>query len=304
MQSKLISPSTLALLRSRGSFIAWMVFLVAMLQGCGAAEEVPAGSGTGPGATVIASIVRGGLLYDHWMDATATPAPDGLNPLWAYGAGDPTGPGGPTAPKPEKSWRCKQCHGWDYKGKEGAYDDKSSNFTGFGGILDAKNLTAAEVEDKLNNGFSLIKDPVTAEEEVVHNFGGLLSAENIKDLTAFIVSGGVLDTDNYITVLPKGQPIVSGGHATRGKDLYTVQRKSTAPNGDCSQCHGDNGVSAVTPALKLGELSREDPWEVLHKIRFGQAGDESPSMPSLLESGLTDQDAADILAHAMTLTDK
>lgn len=304
MQSKLISPSTLALLR-RSTSILWIAVLVAMLQGCGAAAEVPPGTGTGPDPTVTASIVRGGLLYDHWMDATATAAPDGLNPLWAYGAGDPTGPGGPTTPEPEKSWRCKQCHGWDYKGKDGVYGDAtSSNYTGFGGILDAKKLTAAEIENQLTNGFSLIKDPVTAEEEVVHNFGGLLSAENIKDLTAFILSGGVLDTDDYITVLPKGQPIVSGGHATRGEDLYTVKRRSTAPNGDCSQCHGDNGISTVTPDVKLGELSREDPWEVLHKIRFGQAGDESPSMPSLLESGLTDQDAADILAHAMTLTDK
>ena len=44
------------------------------------------------------------------------PAPSGDHPMWARR---------PDAEANSRSgadtWRCKECHGWDYKGKDGAY---------------------------------------------------------------------------------------------------------------------------------------------------------------------------------------
>ena len=58
-----------------------------------------------------------------------TDAPEEDHPLWATQdsntrSGDDT-------------WRCKECHGWDYKGKAGAYAS-GKHFTGIKGVLDAK----------------------------------------------------------------------------------------------------------------------------------------------------------------------
>src|SRR3990172_1061139 len=76
--------------------------------------------------------VRGGLLYDEWWvviaedeaEAHMAEGPATDHPLWKTQTTN-TRTGADT-------WRCKECHGWDYKGVDGAYGS-GSHQTGFKG---------------------------------------------------------------------------------------------------------------------------------------------------------------------------
>jgi thiosulfate dehydrogenase len=70
----------------------------------------------------------------------------------------------------------------------------------------------------------------------------------------------------------------------------------------CTGCHGNDGKkinfgNEVRPEY-LGNLAAGNPWEVLHKIRFGQPGE---SMPAGIAIGWSVQDAVDVLSHTQTL---
>ena len=63
----------------------------------------------------------------------------------------------------------------------------------------------------------------------------------------------------------------------------------------CQQCHGlDGKLDDQMPPL--GKLSNDNPWEVLHKVRFGQPNEE---MPALISFG--SQVAVDLLAYLQSL---
>ncbi len=59
------------------------------------------------------SIVRGGRLYDNWYKEIKGEPPKASHA--AYPAGMKY------AKEPKTNWRCKECHGWDYLGRDGAY---------------------------------------------------------------------------------------------------------------------------------------------------------------------------------------
>ena len=59
------------------------------------------------------------------MPAIEAKAPEQSHPLYPAD--------GEYAAKPKANWRCKECHGWDYKGRDGAYA-KGSHYTGIKGI--------------------------------------------------------------------------------------------------------------------------------------------------------------------------
>ena len=249
---------------------------------------LPGGGGGGGGTPPIsdaAKMVLGGLLYDGWTSELGI-APVGDNPLWAYQTTN-TRTGTTT-------WRCKECHGWDYKGKDGVYGS-GSHYTGFRGVYDvAMDATKDEVYvfDFIKNG---IRDPFTGTN--LHNFGTYLSDAQIDAIAYFIKNGGVIDTDLYIIPglgFAKGDP-------TNGLAQYSFAGFGVA-NGNCELCHGNDGRlinfgSAASPEY-LGALSRGNPWEVLHKARFGQP---NSNMPAMIQSGLTLDDAVDVLTHSQSL---
>jgi len=74
-----------------------------------------------------ADIVKGGKLYDKWwkVNGGTEPTTD-FNPVWASQTTN-TRSGADT-------WRCKECHGWDYVGNLGRYSS-GSHFTGFAGVF-------------------------------------------------------------------------------------------------------------------------------------------------------------------------
>ncbi len=214
-------------------------------------------------------LVRGGLLYDKWWNVNSGTAPTADHPLWD------------TRPDTESNtrtgsdtWRCKECHGWDYMGVEGAYGS-GSHRTGFDGIYDSRNNGAIELANFLKTGD--------------HDLSANLSDQDIADVVAFI-TGGLVDMNLYIDLSTKE----ANGDATNGETLYSG-------SGQCVVCHGADGkLIDFGDGEGVGDLANGNPWETLHKIRFGHPG-SSPEMPSAVENGLSTDDQVDILTYCQTL---
>ena len=75
------------------------------------------------------AMARGGQLYDKWYKLIDVDAPKKSHPAYPSDK--------KYAKKPEANWRCKECHGWDYKGAAGVYGS-GSHYTGFGGLLNTE----------------------------------------------------------------------------------------------------------------------------------------------------------------------
>lgn len=188
-------------------------------------------------ASSAEDIIMGGRLYDKWWADTGLAEPTGTHP--SYPA---TG-----KKKGANSWRCKECHGWDYRGKDGAYG-KGSHYTGFKGIRDKAGAKPELILSILKNEH--------------HPYAGKIP-DNTLELIAQFVSAGQVDMMKYID---GGKKV--NGNSSKGKSLYV---------GQCRRCHGKQG-KALNVTNKKGEtqsvggLSNKNPWEILHKIRFGHPG--------------------------------
>jgi len=200
------------------------------------------------------SIARGGKLYDKWFEENETEAPSNANP--AYPAS------GKYRGKKGADWRCKECHGWDYRGKDGAYK-KGKHATGTPGLRGVEGMSNKEIISRIMGGS--------------HRYGAsMLSLNDLLDLADFLASGQV-DVSSFIDDETK----LAEGNVNHGEALYQTV---------CTGCHALDGKGEKTPPL--GELARKNPWEVLHKIRFGQPNEV---MPGLHVLGVNP--AVDILAY-------
>ncbi|MCP3982150.1 MAG: hypothetical protein GY716_22820 [bacterium] len=223
-----------------------------------------------------ADAFRGGALYDKWWAVNAAPEPTMDHPLYPP-EGSRSG---------STTHRCKECHGWDYKGVDGAYGIGSSHFTGISGVF-GSTLSAAEMFDLIKSADG---DGTGGTVVNGHGFGALgLSDADIDDLVEFLQTL-VIDTDNYIDA---GAQFI--GDAAQGDALYNGAAL-------CAACHGANGTQinfgTTEDPVFIGTVAVENPWEFIHKVRFGQP---DGSMPSYVLNGGTNQDAADIGLHAQSL---
>jgi mono/diheme cytochrome c family protein len=212
----------------------------------------------------LADVVQGGLMYDTWWTALNLPEPVGDHPLYPP-AGQQSG---------STTWRCKECHGWDYKGVDGAYG-AGSHYTGIRGVY-GSTLSTEEM-------FLLIRDNTGPNG---HGYGDAgLSDDDINKIVAFL-QDGLVDTDAYID--GNGAFI---GVAEIGRWGY----QAAAGYYTCTHCHGENGteINFGTPSDPeyVRDVALDNPWEFLHKVRFGQP---ATLMPSWLLVAGNDQGAADI----------
>lgn len=183
------------------------------------------------------SIARGGRLYDKWFVENNSPAPAKRHPAYpATGKADA-----------EETWRCKECHGWDYRGKDGFYA-RGSHFTGIKGIWGAAGRPPAEIA-------ALLRGPL-------HGYTPrMLTDHDVQDLANF-VSKGLLD---YRPWLDEANRLK--GSRVRGKSYYELL---------CVECHGEEG-SKARHGQRLGEL-HDNGAEILHKLMNGQPGEEMRSL--------------------------
>ncbi|MBF0626224.1 MAG: c-type cytochrome [Magnetococcales bacterium] len=210
-------------------------------------------------AGLIASIARGGRLYDKWFkELPDTPGPATRHSLYPET--------GPYAGKAPDTWRCKECHGWDGLGKNGAYGS-GKHATGIKGIQAMDGGDPERVA-------ALLKAPE-------HGYGGLLTDRDLTDLAHF-VTRGQWDMD---AVIDRAGKTIKGGDPVMGQVYYLTL---------CAQCHGRDGKAKGMP--KLGEVVNDNPWESLHKILNGQPGDDMPAL-----RGLDRRIVKDLLAFLQTL---
>jgi len=154
------------------------------------------------------------------------------------------------------SWRCKECHGWDYKGADGAYS-KGSHFTGIKGVMGASGLAPEKLHEIIMN-----KTHAYTEDMISHS---------AMEKLALFLSAGLIDMDCYIDRETK----VVRGNVQRGAAFFQTI---------CAVCHGFDGKAMNFKDEEhpeyVGTVANENPWETLHKIRFGQPGGWSPSKSS------------------------
>lgn len=207
-----------------------------------------------------ADMVRGGLLYDKWWKINGENEPIAIYPGYPESIGSQTG---------STTWRCKECHGWDYKGNDGAYQSGSSHYSGINGLYYAINKSADEIYDAISR----------------KNLP--LSEQDIWDLTRF-VKEGLVDMNKYIIFTGTLRSSATGD-VENGRSLYEGV-------GGCLNCHGEDGNKISS--ISVGTVTNDNPWEGLHKIRFGQPGTK---MPSAINKELLLQEQIDILTYAQTL---
>lgn len=250
-----------------GIFSALLACLVVLVIGSPSAqsEEAQFVFGTPDEPAEAWLLSAGGRIYDRWWDALDRDEPKETHP--AYPAdGNKSG---------SATWRCKECHGWDYRGRDGRYGS-GSHYTGIKGINGAKGRDPALIA-------KLLRD-------APHGY----SAEMIKDdelarIAAF-VSRGQDDTARFVA--PKTGAVK--GDKERGKAIFQSV---------CAACHGFQGKllnwgSTKKPAY-VGTEANAAPDEVLHKIRNSHPG---AAMINLRAFAI--EDAAAVLAYAKTLPQK
>ncbi len=213
--------------------------------------------------------LRGGLLYDKWWKPLGLDAPEADYPLWATQT-DNTRSGGDT-------WRCKECHGWDYKGADGAYSS-GSHFTGFAGVIQMAGSDPNEV-------FAAMQGATNPD----HDFSAVMDEQALIDLALFI-SQEIVDYSQFVG----DDKAALSTDVAAGNDLYQET---------CSECHGPEGLAVnfgklVTDVDYVAGIANGNPWEFLHKARFGQPGTE---MPSVIDSGWSLEEQGALLAFAQTL---
>ncbi|MBF0626358.1 MAG: hypothetical protein HQL82_16340 [Magnetococcales bacterium] len=215
------------------------------------------------------ALALGGRAYDNWMGllTDADLQARGLDKQAFLGSH-------PAYPKDGQqkgltTWRCKECHGWDYQGAVGAYG-QGSHRTGIGGIRHFENRDPAAV-------LTVIRD-------ATHRYTVTMIDDPTARALALFVSRGQVDMDQYIdrtTRRFRGDP-------ARGAPHFEAI---------CAICHGLDGrkinFKTVEKPEYLGTVANDNPWESFHKIRNGHPGKEMVSMRAIPV-----QSQVDILAHA------
>ena len=119
-------------------------------------------------AEMESSIMRGGELYDKWYKVIDVDAPKNSHALYPKE--------GKYASKPKANWRCKECHGWDYKGVNGAYAE-GKHSTGIKGVDGMAGADPAKI-------IAVLKGDV-------HGYAGKMEDQDFQDLALFVSKGQV-----------------------------------------------------------------------------------------------------------------
>lgn len=214
------------------------------------------------------AVARGGQLYDNWATALDVELPQTTHPAYPA-AGKMKGP---------VTWRCKECHGWDYKGEDGVYG-KGPHYTGIKGLRRMVGADPDEIE-------KIITD-------ATHAYTPDILPPGAVTKLALFVSRGQINMDQYID----RETGHVHGNLDRGALFYQTV---------CVICHGFDGARisfnneatalAVEEPKYMGTMANKDPWQVFHKIRNGQPGVGMVAMRML-----SIHDQVDVLAYIQTL---
>ncbi|MCK9641481.1 MAG: cytochrome c [Prolixibacteraceae bacterium] len=256
-------------------FLIMVVVIAALFSNCKKDEQVTSNI---PAAYTSAVASKGGMLYDKFW-APETGYDQGSAKLATLNA------------KPD-FFRCKQCHGWDLKGRTGSYINRTPKTSRPNiAALDLSSYVKAKTEQELFDGMkktigrrSLSTDLTTynpatpstlTEGDKMPNYSELLSDAQIWDIVKYLKEGALDVTQlydaTYTGVYPTGSVAFSNigknGNAANGNAHYKAK---------CLMCHGADGKLIpnldATTGMTVGKFIRSKPNELQHKIKFGQLG--------------------------------
>jgi len=260
-----LSPVSLCLAMT----IALTAFLASSLPVMAQESRFSSGAQSAYGAeNDIWALARGGQLYDNWALVLDADPPTTTHPAYPS-IGKKKG---------KATWRCKECHGWDYKGEDGVYG-KGAHYTGIKGIRRMIGVDPGKI-------IKILRDDT-------HQYTEKMLPEKSMQNIALFVSSGQIDMDQYIDRATRK----AHGSLRRGASFFQTV---------CAICHGFDGaamdsksetyLAAFGDKGLMGTLASDNPWEVLHKIRNGQ-----PGVGMVALRVLSIQDQVDVLAYAQTL---
>ncbi len=208
-------------------------------------------------------LAAGGRIYDNWMEALDREEPEGTHPAYPA-AGQQEG---------ETTWRCKECHGWDYRGVDGIYRE-GSHFSGIKGITGAIGMDTGAIAAMLR--------------AVPHGFTTeMISDEELGRIAAF-VSRGQVDMSKYVDLVTRA---VIPGDIDNGRAVFQTT---------CAACHGFDGRmlnwgDSDSPAY-VGTEAVAAPDEVMNKILNAHPGVEMINLRAIGETV-----SGDVLTYVATL---
>ncbi len=210
-------------------------------------------------------------------------------------------------------YRCKSCHGWDLKGRDGVLIDKKPSDTypkaaNVNLIGDVRNDGIREIYDHIMNKGG--RDPKSGSyTEVMPDYSSLLSSDDVWDLVKFIKTTAH-QTDDFYTLTttgtyPNGTKLFSdiGKNGNAAAGLATYQAK-------CASCHGADGskINIYCHGEWLGDMFRNDPHEIQHKAVWGMPLDRShialgcTDAGMMPPTGITDDDIRNMMIMGQDTT--
>jgi len=210
-------------------------------------------------------ISAGGRIYDTWWQALGRPAPVyGSHPAYPED-GKATG---------ADTWRCAECHGWDYRGAAGHSHEGTESYTGIKGIEAWKGRDESDI-------IALLRAPL-------HGYTEEMIGDDGMERIAAFVSRGQVDMSRYFD-LQTGRLLA--GDPERGRMVFQTI---------CAACHGFDerllDFGSGTEHAYIGTEATANPTEVFHRILSGFPGRE---MINLRAFG--PELAIDVLSYEATL---
>lgn len=253
--------------------------IVLSFLGCNKKDDVTSPT-TDPEGYIKADGIRGGAMYDKFWSTEAGYNQSDTNIAKFNAYAD--------------FFRCKQCHGWDYLGNAGAYINRgpktnrpniaSGNIYQIAMTKSPQELFNAlkKSDGRRDISYDLSTyNPTTnsTEGDKMPKLSQILTDAQIWDIVKYLKTEALDVTQLYSATFsgtyPTGSASFSNigkdGDASVGKTIYTQK---------CATCHGADGKTFLMENMSVGEFTRKKPYEVQHKVKFGQLG--STMVPGLV----------------------
>lgn len=183
-------------------------------------------------------------------------------------------------------FRCKQCHGWDLKGSKGAYINRKPK-TNRPNVssLDLNEIRTTKTAEELYNDLIRKEGRRTLNEDLssydpdtnptvgdqMPNLTEFMTDAQIMDLVKFLKEGAFDVTELYDFTTSGSYPTGSITYSNIGKDGNPASGKTFYTN-NCASCHGVKGTQIDLGGRSAGQFLRSKPYEVHHKVKYGQLG--------------------------------
>jgi Cytochrome c len=256
----------------RSLALALIGFLTIGVAACGD-DNTTAPPPVDPPEFTVADGINGGQMFDKF---------------WAQETGwNQSDPNLATFNNSKDFFRCKQCHGWDRLGNAGAYINRAPRTTRPN--VSSVNLKQVAAEHSPQELFDELKssagrrplsadlstyDPATNSTvgDQMPDLSEFMSDAQIWDLVKFLLTEAIDTDDLYNSSTTGNYPTGSITYMSIGLDGVAASGDATYAAG-CASCHGADGTQIlVDGSFSVGSFLRAKPYEMQHKVKFGQLG--------------------------------